>query len=244
VAEELVSLARQTDALDAAGIKHWLPDPKAVESCIDKWRFHEHALAAHIVVPETGLGSADGIPGPWIVKPRWGRGSRDIFPVDDPDDFPVLLRRTPEPLVQHRLVGREFTVDALVDRDGALVGAVPRWRLATKAGISVVGESFANDVLVADTAALLTALGLTGPANVQGFVSDGGEITFTEVNPRFSGGLPLSLAAGADLVGQYVRAVRGQSIQSDLLTFRPGVRMLRFHEEIFETPPPEVPDRS
>ena len=125
------------------------------------------------------------------MKPRFGRGSRDVFSVDDPDDLAFALRRVPDPIVQTRLVGREFTVDALVDRDGHLAGAVPRWRLETKAGISTKGETFADAAVVNGVARLLAAVGLTGPANVQGFVDPNGGASFIEVNPRFSGGLPL-----------------------------------------------------
>jgi carbamoyl-phosphate synthase large subunit len=77
-------------------------------------------------------------------------------------------------------------------------------------------------------------VGLDGPANVQGFISDGGAISFIEVNPRFSGGLPLSLAAGADLIGEYLRGVDGLPIRHHRLAYRAGVRMIRYHEELFE----------
>jgi carbamoyl-phosphate synthase large subunit len=136
--------------------------------------------------------------------------------------------------VQTRVEGREFTVDALVDRDGSLAGAVPRWRIETKAGISVKGETFAHPRLVDTTATILHVVGLQGPANVQGFISDDGRVTLIEVNPRFSGALPLSLAAGADLVGEYVRAIEGHRIRRKRLTYRSGVRMIRYHEELFE----------
>ena len=56
----------------------------------------------------------------------------------------------------------------LVDRDGELAGAVPRWRVETKAGISVKGETFAAPDLVADVAELLRVLDLTGPAQRAG----------------------------------------------------------------------------
>jgi carbamoyl-phosphate synthase large subunit len=54
------------------------------------------------------------------------------------------------------------------------------------------------------------------------------------VNPRFSGGLPLSLAAGADLVGEFVRAARGLPVRPERCSFRPGVVMLRYFEDVFE----------
>src|SRR5206468_3351565 len=138
------------------------------------------------------------------------------------------------PVVQTLLEGREFTADALVDRDGSLAGAVPRWRDETKAGISTKGRTFRDDGLVRDIGVVLGAVGLTGPANVQGFVAEDGSHAFTEVNPRFSGGLPLSLAAGADLVGEYLRGILGQPVRRERLAFRPGVTMLRHFEEVFE----------
>ena len=193
-----------------AGVATWLPAADAVTRCLDKWRFRAAVTAAGIAAPATGLGTADGVPGPWIVKPRFGRGSGDVYAVDEEDELAWALRRVPAPIVQTRLAGREFTVDALVDRDGRLAGAVPRWRIETKAGISTKGTTFADDRLVAGVGALTRTLGLTGPCNVQGFVAPDGSRWFVEVNPRFSGGLALSLAAGAELVAEYLHGMFGQ----------------------------------
>ncbi|ODU05130.1 MAG: hypothetical protein ABS81_08410 [Pseudonocardia sp. SCN 72-86] len=233
VAEELPALAAASADLDRAGLRHWLPTAGAVETCVDKWAFAGACVAAGVPAPATGLGTADGVPGPWIVKPRTGRGSRDVHAADDADGLAWALARVPDALVQTRLTGTEFTVDTLVDRDGVLAGAVPRWRLVTKAGISTVGRTFDHPELVEDIATLLVAVGLTGPACVQGFVDDSGAFAFTEINPRFSGGLPLSLAAGADLVGEYVRGVDGLPVRRDRLVHRSGVTMLRHHSEVF-----------
>ena len=242
VAEEVIALAEGADRLAAAGLATWVPEAKAVRTCIDKWLFHQAAEAAGVAVPPTVPGSS--IPpgadppfaGPWLVKPRFGRGSRDIVPVDDPAELHAAIRHVPDPIVQHRLVGREFTVDALVAPDGtSLVGAVPRWRDETKAGISVRGETFVDGAVTAGVAGLLAALRLAGPSNVQGFVDPAtGQVAFTEVNPRFSGGLPLSLAAGADLVGEYLRVIVGMAPRPERLVYRPGVRMFRYFAEIFE----------
>lgn len=244
VAEEIVALGEGADRLAASGMATWVPTPDAVRTCIDKWQFHLAAEAAGIPVPPTVPGSAitpgadPPFPGPWLVKPRFGRGSRHIVPVDDPADLPAATRSVPDPLVQHRLGGREFTADALMAADGVtLLGAVPRWRDETKAGISVRGETFDSSDVSGGVAALLGALGLAGPSNVQGFVDPAtGRASFTEVNPRFSGGLPLSLAAGADLVGEYLRGVVGLAPRTERLAYRPGVRMFRYFAEIFEGP--------
>jgi carbamoyl-phosphate synthase large subunit len=241
VAEEMPALHAAGERLAAAGVTLWLPAPKAVADCTDKVRFAERLRAAGVAGPATvhvaELADAsllpEAVPGPWIVKPRFGRGSRDVYACDDPGELAWAVRRVPDPLVQTRLSGREFTVDALVDREGGFAGGVPRWRVEVKAGISTKGETFADDRVLRGTAAVLAAVGLRGVACVQGFVTDTGDVVFVEANPRFSGGLPLSLAAGADLVGQYLRAAVGLPVLPEALAYRPGVRMSRYFSEVF-----------
>lgn len=235
VAEELVVLARHRAQLEAAGLAAWLPDPEAVRRCTDKWRFFEALRDAGVPTPATGLGCEDGVPGPWIVKPRSGRGSRDVYAVDDPAALAVLLARVGDPIVQHRLEGREFTADALVDDDATVLTVCPRWRLETKAGISTKGLTFRDAEVESVVAAALAAVGLVGPANVQGFVAPTGQVTVMEINPRLSGGLALTQHAGADLLGAYVERALGRRPDPQRLVARPGVLMVRHFEEVFET---------
>jgi carbamoyl-phosphate synthase large subunit len=234
LAEEMFALVEGREALADAGLATWLPEKAALENCLDKWRFAEILAEAGIPSPRTALGAPDGVPPPWIVKPRFGRGSRHVYRVDRRGDVGPVLRLVPEPIVQSRLEGREFTVDVLVDRDGTLAGAVPRWRLETRGGISVKGETFRDDELLAAVGSLLAAVGLRGVANVQGFAGADGGFCFVEINPRFSGGLPLALAAGADLVGEYVRGASGLPLRRDRLRYRAGVTMSRYFQEVFE----------
>lgn len=234
VAEELTALYAAAGQLEDASVATWLPDPWSVEHCVDKWLFYQLMTEHGVPVPATRRWSEYRVPGPWIVKPRFGRGSRDVYDAADAADLAYALHRTPEPLVQTKLAGREFTVDTLSGDDGRLYGAVPRWRVETKAGISTKGLTFDHPELVGKVAELLTVLRLAGPACVQGFLAENGEVVFTEVNPRFSGGLPLSLAAGADLVGQYLNRILGGAVEPERLRFRPGVTMLRYFDEVFE----------
>lgn len=233
VSEEITALRDGAGLLDEAGLRSWLPSKYTVRTSTDKWLFAQACAAAAIPSPHTALGTVDGVPGPWIVKPRFGRGSRDVHPVDSPEEARWAVARVPEPIVQTRLSGAEFTVDVLVGPDGVLAGAVPRLRLETRGGISTKGRTFAAPELVSGVARLLAAIGLVGPANVQGFLDERGDFAFTEVNPRMSGGLPLSLAAGADLVGEYLRGVEGLALRPERLVARAGVTMLRHFAEVY-----------
>jgi carbamoyl-phosphate synthase large subunit len=232
VAEELPVLAEGSAALATAGLAAWLPDPAAVRLCLDKWAFAQAADAARIPHPPTNLGRADGVPGPWIVKPRYG-GSRAVSAVDDPAELTWAIARTPEAIVQTRVEGLEFAIDALVYRGGDLAGAVPRWRLETEAGISTKGRTFDDPQLVTLAGRLVSALGLEGPMTIRGFMlSSNGLYCFTGVDPGFSGGLSLSLAAGADFVGEYLRGILGLPLRRERLLHRPGVMMERFYDDV------------
>jgi carbamoyl-phosphate synthase large subunit len=233
VAEEYAALSGAKEYLDEAGVRTLMPSAVSVSTCLDKWEFHLAMTAAGLPVPATGLGKAEGVPGPWIVKPRFGRGSRDVHIAINPTRLRSALTATPQPLVQTQLTGREFTADVLVDGSGSLLAVCPRWRLETKAGISTKGETFADDEVANVVSLVVKATGLVGPANVQGFVAEDGGVTVHEVNPRFSGGLPLTLHAGADVVTEYLREIVGLRPREERLVTRPGVQMRRFLAEVY-----------
>jgi carbamoyl-phosphate synthase large subunit len=233
VAEEYAALSGAKEYLDEAGVRTLFPSAATVATCLDKWAFHQAMTVAGLPVPATGLGKAEDVPGPWIVKPRFGRGSRDVHVVPNQTRLRAALAATPQPLVQTQLTGREFTADVLVDGSGAVLAVCPRWRLETKGGISTKGETFADDEVVNVVSLVIKATGLIGPANVQGFVSEDGGVTIHEVNPRFSGGLPLTLHAGADVVTEYLREILGMRPREERLVTRPGVQMRRFLVEVY-----------
>ncbi len=238
VAEELAELHGGRERLAAAGVQLWLPDPEAVATCLDKARFAAAMAAAGVPVPPTAPaergGPAPTLPGPWVVKPRFGRGSRHVLFAESEAELAAALLLVPDPIVQQRAPGTEFTADALVDRNHELVGLVCRWRLETRGGISTRGTTFVDPAVTEAVAGALAAADLEGPANVQGF-AEGSSVWITEINPRFSGGLPLSLAAGADLVGEYLRAVRGGAPRPERLRAATGVSMRRYFVEVFSS---------
>ena len=235
VAEELPALAAAADRLAAAGVATWLPDPAAVALCCDKAAFARRMHRAGVPHPATAtrVVGLEDVPGPWVVKPRAGRGSRGVRLLDDSAEVVGALAGDPDLIAQTRLAGVEFTADVLVARDGRLVTVVPRSREETKGGISTRGSTFASEAVTDVVADALAAVRLTGPANVQGYLADDGSATVVEVNPRFSGGLPLTLAAGADVVGAYLTGIRHPDADLPPLWFRPGVRMSRYLAETY-----------
>ncbi len=238
VSEELLVLATDEaqEQFSATGCRLWLPSQRSISRCVDKltWgtELRRHGVPVAHTASATDIRSIEEIPGPWIVKPRSGSGSRGVVIIDERCELNTFSTNATL-IVQHRAVGREFTVDVLRDQFDRAAG-VARWRLETKAGISTKGETFHHQGVEQAALAAVRAVDLVGPANVQGVLTAEDEVVLFEANPRFSGGLPLSLAAGADLVGQYLHAASGSPIDLEALQYTPGRRMLRYFAEIFE----------
>jgi carbamoyl-phosphate synthase large subunit len=236
VAEELPKLIAIAPELASRGCATWFPPLSAVEICLDKALFAVTMRDYGIPHPPTArtVREARHVPAPFVVKPRHGRGSRGVVFIDDRKNMRRALRKDRGLVVQSRLLGEEWTADVLVDRNGQLVGCTPRWRLEVRGGISVKGTTFDSQDVTRICAEALAAVGLTGIANVQGVLDPGGHAAVIEINPRFSGGLPLSLEAGSDFVGAYLRAILHPGELITPLFFRPGTTMVRHFEEMFE----------
>jgi carbamoyl-phosphate synthase large subunit len=165
-----------------------------------------------------------------IVKPRCGVGSADVYRADDATELKVFLRRVADPVIQAYLPGEEFTVDVLADGDGRILATVPRLRIQAKAGVSTKGRTLRDADLIERTARLCVAIGLRGPANVQ-WRRAGEQLGCFEINPRFSGGLALTIAAGANTPLMLVQLCLGQAVAP--VAFRAGVTMVRSWAEQF-----------
>jgi carbamoyl-phosphate synthase large subunit len=185
-------------------------------------------------VAETFLASA--LPGelrfPLFIKPRYGRGSVGAFPVRDQGELDFFVGYVPDPVVQPYLNGPEFTIDVLSDFDGRVIASVPRERVVIRAGVVDRGRTVLDPQLVDLGRDVAQALGAVGPINVQCRVVDGRPTIF-EINPRFSGGIPLTIAAGADFPRWLVQMARGRRVESRVGQFQDGLWMTSYETSVF-----------
>ncbi|MFE5220244.1 MULTISPECIES: ATP-grasp domain-containing protein [unclassified Streptomyces] len=220
--------------LEADGVRLWLPDAKSVHDCIDKARFH-HVLTEHgIPTPRTWEPEdLDLVPTgvELVVKPRGGHGSQAVHMVTSLRHARVLCELVRGAIVQERIHGTEFTADCLVDRDGK-ASAILRKRDLVKAGCVAVSSTFEDQAVHDLVLHTLRALRARGLCCVQGFITDDDRVTITEVNVRIAGGYALTVAAGADLVGQMVNGLFGLPVDHDQLTYRTGVFLTNYLETL------------
>ncbi len=187
--------------------------------------------------PKTWLGSdlegrEENLSYPLIVKPARGVSSIDVFRVKNAAELRNATDKVEIPVVQEYVEGTEYTIDVVSDMKCKLLAVVPRERVEVKAGISYKGRTVRDEQLIEQTGEIARALGIRGACNIQCRVRDGRPIFF-EVNPRFSGTLPLTIAAGVNSPLLLMKLAIGEKLDQIYYNFREGVYMARYWEEIF-----------
>lgn len=166
---------------------------------------------------------------PFIVKPRKGVGSQDVYEIQNEGDF-FLMKRVSDAVIQEKGRGQEYTIDVFCNGE-KLVSAVPRRRIETKAGISYKGQTQKDDRLTYYAKKITEELKIKGPANIQCFKNSNNDVKFFEINPRFSGGLPLTMAAGVNTPLFALKMALMEEL--DVVKDFKIVKMCRYWEEVF-----------
>lgn len=221
-------------------------------------RFAEHGILVAVSRPETtslcddkyatcrelgrrGVAAApswlpDTLPAtpafPLFVKPRHGRGGVGAHYIRNPRDLAFFLDYVDGPIVQEYLNGPEFTIDVLCDFAGRPLSIVPRRRDHVRAGVIDRGCTVNDPVLIALAQACTTALPFFGAINIQCRVVDGTPVVF-EINPRFSGGIPLTIEAGADFPRMLVDLAAGRPVAPAIGRFRDRLWMTNYEASVF-----------
>ncbi|MFI6346003.1 ATP-grasp domain-containing protein [Streptomyces sp. NPDC050560] len=234
IENDVPPLADMADQLGDIGVRLWLPDKESASACIDKARFHQVLTENGIATPATWWGEAiSRVPHSveLVVKPRRGHGAQHVHFVAGREHAMWLCEMVPDPLVQERVRGWEFTADCLVDRSGR-ASMILRRRDLVKAGLAAVSTTFRDSAVHDLVAATLRAVHAEGLCCVQGFVTDVGTVTITELNVRVAGGFALSEAAGADLTGQMVNGLFGLPVDHARLAYRSGMFLTNYVETL------------
>jgi carbamoyl-phosphate synthase large subunit len=232
--DELAVFAGAARQFRANGIHVAVSPQAAIETCNDKWLTWQHLSAKGLPVAPTFLPAEipAGHAFPLFIKPRTGRGGVGAFAVRNPKELEFFLGYVPDPVVQPFLHGYEFTVDVLSDFDGRVVASVPRERVVIRSGVVDRGRTVRDASLVELGRSVALALGAVGPINVQCRVVDGQPMIF-EINPRFSGGIPLTIAAGADFPRALVQMARGRASELTFGDFEDKLWMTSYETSVF-----------
>lgn len=232
--DELVLFGRAAARFRDHGIRVAVSPPQTSELCEDKY-------ATCCYLADRGISAAPSwlpaeLPAdagfPLFIKPRRGRGSVAAYPVRDQRELDFFVDYVPDAVVQSYLDGPEFTIDMLCDFSGQPLSIVPRLRDVIRAGVSDRGRTVNDPALIQVARTCAAALQFAGAVNIQCRLVAGVPVIF-EINPRFSGGIPLTIQAGADLPRMLVDLVAGRRVPQTIGRFRDNLWMASYETSVF-----------
>lgn len=234
---ELRVLAENRHRFQALGAQVIISSPEVISIGMHKTETRAFFKKNSIDTPE--IYSAEAIDQgryrlPLMVKPNDGSASMMVFKAETDEQLEFFRNYVPNAIIQEFIDGDEYTLDVFVDLRGAVRCVVPRLRIEVRAGEVSKAVIVKNDRIIELGKRVGECLpGARGCITMQCIVNRQGEIKMVEINPRFGGGAPLSIEAGADMPKWVVQMVRGQEIGDVEHSYRDGLMMLRYDDEIF-----------
>ena len=171
---------------------------------------------------------------PYLLKPAAGSSSVGVTKINNASELEFFKKYVSDPIVQELIPGQEYTLDILVDFAGRARSVVPRLRIETRAGEVSKGLTVKNPAIIEAGRHVAESLpGALGCITAQCFLTPDGEIVFIEINPRFGGGFPLSVAAGADFPRWIIEMMLNTYQDRPIDDWQDNLAMLRYDEGIF-----------
>lgn len=228
---ELEILAENRERIESeTGARVLVSDRTSVGTCRDKKKtaehFEKHGFGYPKVISEEKIKAKD-YAFPLFIKPENGSSSINAFKVKNEKELAFFREYIDRPIVAEFVSGAEYTVDCFLDFDGNPITVVPRIRLATRSGEVLKGRIDKNRAVIDDVKRLLGTFEFVGQITIQCFLCDDGSIKYIEINPRFGGGAPMSIAAGADSCENLYRLLRGEKLEYNE-NYEDGVTVSRF----------------
>ena len=224
------------EVLARSELPAFVPEAEVCRATFDKYLAHQLLESHGLPSPPTWLPGEPAQGYPAVVKPRQGSGSRSIHPCADEREAEFFATYVKEPvMVQRRMDGPEFSVDALCDRDGRCLNAIPRTMLESRGGESIKGAAIADPELIELGRAVAEALPLRGPATVQMFRDRELGLRVTDINARFGGAFACPMYAaheGRTYPELIVKLATGEPVEPHVGEFLAGRTFTRFFWQI------------
>lgn len=170
---------------------------------------------------------------PAFIKPKDGSSSINAYKVTNQKELESLANMVPDYIIQPFVEGTEYTVDAFCDFDGQPIFITPRIRLAVRSGEVLKTKICQDDKIIWEMKKLIHAFSPCGPITVQ-LIRDNktGEDYYIEINPRFGGGAPLSMKAGANSSEILLLLLKGNTCGYINIAAENGAIYCRFDQSI------------
>jgi carbamoyl-phosphate synthase large subunit len=234
---ELMVLSENQEGFEELGVKLLVSSKELNEIAGDKIKTYQFFQERNISTPK--VFTEDEINNkqyqfPLLIKPLDGSSSVGVTKINNEKELLFFKDYISNAMIQEFVSGTEYTVDVMLDFSGNIRTIVPRLRIETRAGEVSKGVTKKDDDIIAAVQRVVNLLpGPIGCITLQCFKKNDGEITFIEINPRFGGGIPLSIEAGANFPLWVLQMCSGENFTEEDYSWRENLTMLRYDDAIF-----------
>ena len=217
---------------------YFFSKPEVLDVCQDKRKTYRFLLKNGFDTPVTmsirSALSTKKLSWPCFLKPWDGYASRGNAVVTNRRELSFHAKKIPNAICQEYIDGAEYTCDAYVDLNMKVRCVVPRRRVEVRAGEVSKGRVVKNPHIMSEAGKLVEALGAgPGVITLQLFLTSDDKVKFIEINPRFGGGAPLSIRAGANFPKWILQEVLGKKTRIRFDGFKDKLIMLRYDAEVW-----------
>lgn len=204
---DLLLLSQNRTRFEAIGTKVLIADEDKVAVCRNKKLTADYFSKCGLKSPKPVDDYREYSGGfPAFIKPKDGSSSIDAYKINSENELESFSRKVKDYIIQPFISGREYTIDIFCDYRGNPVFITPRERLATRSGEVLKTKIVKDSTMIAEAKAIIADFKPRGPITVQLIREETtGTDYFIEINPRFGGGAPLSIKAGADSAEAAIR---------------------------------------
>lgn len=212
---DLLVLSQNKDKFFEIGTRVIVSDTDKIQICRDKRYtadyFHSVGLASPAPTDDY-LAYDQGFPA--FIKPKDGSSSLFAYKVEDAEALKTYAAQVPDYIIQPFIEGTEYTVDIFCDFEGNPIYITPRIRLAVRAGEVLKTQICQDETVIAEMKQLLKDYKPCGAITVQ-FIKQNttGKNYYIEINPRFGGGAPITMKAGANSAVALLKLLLGEKTE-------------------------------
>lgn len=211
---DLMVLSQNSAKFDEIGTKVLISKPDKIAICRDKNYTADYFESCGLKAPRT-VNDYQFYQGPYpcFIKPKDGSSSINAFKVENESELKVYAEQIEDYIIQPFIEGTEYTVDIFCDYEGNPVFITPRIRVAVRAGEVLKTEISMDEKIIEESRKLIAGFKPCGPMTVQLIrQSSTGDDYYIEINPRYGGGAPLSMKAGARSAEAVLKLLAGETI--------------------------------
>lgn len=231
---DLLILSQNKAKFEKIGTKVFISNEDKIKICRDKRTtalfFDSIGLKSPMPVDDYRKYSGEY---PAFIKPKDGSSSINAYKVNNFLELEIYAKEVPNYIVAPFIEGVEYTVDAFCDYDGNPIFITPRIRLAVRSGEVLKTQISQDKKIIEESKKIINEFKPCGAITIQLIRQNNtGEDFFIEINPRFGGGAPLSMKAGANSAAELIKTLKGEKSEYVSGAAEDGAIYSRFDQSV------------